>query len=458
VAAMRRSPPEVGIMRMLVVGAGEVGTYIAGRLVREGHDLIVLDKSAAAVERLRDLDVAAVEGDGTRPEVLRENGVRSVDLVLAVSNDEATNLVACGFAMRMGAARTVARLSSSNRTPEDERLAREAFGIDAVINPDEEAAREIAGLLEGRQVTDSAEFDQGRVRLVGVRVDEESPLANQNLSDIRTIHEGANVLVVGIVRDGATIIPRGDHRILPGDRVYMIGARAELEYFLRRADSAGRARRVLIVGGGSVGERVAARLEKTGASVRVLERDPDRSALIADVLERATVLQGDGRNLSELRESGVQDVDGFVAVSGDEETNIMSALLARHLGARKVIALVKRPDYIPVLQEIGLDAAVNPRLTAAAAILRFVRRGHIMQVTAFMDLDAEVLELATAETARIIGKPLRDVKFPRDAILGGHMRGEEFSIPDGETVLEPHDRVIVFALPSAIPKVEKLLS
>ena len=154
----------------------------------------------------------------------------------------------------------------------------------------------------------------------------------------------------------------------------------------------------------------------------------------------------------------VADADAFVATSGDEENNVMAALLARHLGAKKVVALVKRTDYIPVLKEIGLHAAVNPRLTAAGAILRFVRRGHIVQVATFKDIDAEVLELVASERSRIVGKPLRDLKFPKDAILGGYSRGEEFVIPDGNTVLEPHDKVILFALPSAISKVEKMFS
>jgi trk system potassium uptake protein TrkA len=204
---------------------------------------------------------------------------------------------------------------------------------------------------------------------------------------------------------------------------------------------------------------VAFRLEQAGFEVSLLESDRERSEELAIQLGGSTtVLHGDGTNLTALRESGIDSVAGFVAVSGDEETNAMSALLARHLGAPKVVALVKRTDYIPVLKEIGLDAAVNPRLTAAGAILRFVRRGHIVQVSTFKDIDAEVLELVASEKSSAIGLPIRELRFPRDAILGGYSRGDTFGIPHGETVLEAGDRVIVFALPSAIPKVEKLFS
>ncbi len=298
------------------------------------------------------------------------------------------------------------------------------------------------------------------MRVVGVRVDEDSPLANRNLADLREEYPDANVLVVAIVRDGDTIIPRGNHRVLPGDRLYVIGTREALGPFLTGGDDPDRSGplRFLIVGGGQVGESVAARLEASDYEVRLLEIDRERSEELATSLRKTTVLLGDGTNLTALKECGVADVDGFVAVSGDEETNVMSALLARHLGAPKVVALVKRTDYIPVLKEIGLDAAVNPRLTTAGAILRFVRRGHILQVATFKDIDAEVLELATTERSKIVGRPLRDVKFPRDAILGGYSRGDEFGIPHGDTVLEPHDRVIVFAQPSAISKVEKMFS
>jgi trk system potassium uptake protein TrkA len=448
-------------MRIMIIGAGEVGTYIAERLLREGHDLVVIDKEAAMIGRINELDVFGVVGDGTDPVVLRENGIDHTDLLLAVSQHDSVNLSACGLAGRLGVTRAVARLSGAIGSEEDVRLVMETFGIDYVINPDEEAAREIVGLMEGRQVTESVEFDEGRVRLIGVRVDEESVLAHKSLAELKKLYEGANVLVVAIVREGDTIVPRGNHRVLPDDRLYMIGSREDLAQFVtttERNEGTSGNRRVLVVGGGGVGERLCARLEANGFEVRLLEATRDRSEELAARLVKTTVLHGDGTNLSALRESGVSDCEGFAAVSGDEERNVMSALLARHLGARKVVALVKRTDYIPVLKEIGLDAAVNPRLTAAGAILRFVRRGHILQVTTFKDIDAEALELATSEKARIVGKPLKEVRFPRDAIIGGYSRGDRFDIPDGDTVLEPHDHVIVFALPSAIPKVEKMFS
>jgi trk system potassium uptake protein TrkA len=448
-------------MRILVIGAGEVGRYIAERLVREGHDLVVLDSDPKAIAEVNDLDVFGAVGDATDPRVLRENGIDHTDLVLAVSQLDSVNLTACAFAVRLGATRSVARLSASLLHEDDLKLAKETFGIDFVINPDEEAAREIAGVLEGKQLTDSVEFDEGRVRLVGILVGEDSILADKSLAELRSTYLETNILVVAIVREGATIIPRGNHRILSGDRVYILGAGDELARFVTTEDEKDRVkrgRRVLIVGGGSVGERVAARLEEKDIEVRIIESNRERSEELAAALAKTMVYYGDGTNLTDLKKCGAAECDGFVAVSGDEETNVMSTLLARHLGARKVVALVKRTDYIPILKEIGLDAAVNPRLTAAGAILRFVRRGHILQVTTFKDIDAEVLELATTEKAKIVGKPLRDVKFPRDAILGGYSRGDVFDIPNGDTVIEPHDRVIVFAQPSAIPKVEKMFS
>lgn len=446
-------------MRILVIGAGEVGTYIAERLVREGHDIVVLDRDPSAAARINALDVYAVEGDGTDPAVLRDNGIDHTDLVLAVSQNDSINLTACAFAGRLGATRSIARLESM-LSDEDLKLAKEAFGVDYVINPDEEAAREIAGILEARQVTDSVEFDEGRVRLLGIRVREESALAQKSLAELRTAYDGVSVLVVAIVRDDTTIIPRGDHRILVGDRIYMLGAREDLARLLS-SDEEDRPKgpeRILVVGGGQVGQRVAQRIERKGVDVRLLEEDRDRCDQLASILNRTTVLHGDGTNLAALRESGAEEADGFVAVTGDEETNVMSSLLARHLGTKQVVALVKRTDYIPILREIGLDAAVNPRLTAAGAILRFVRRGHILQVTTFKDIDAEVLELAVSEKSKIVGRTLRDVKFPRDAILGGYSRGDVFGIADGDTVLEAHDRVIVFAQPAAIAKVEGMFS
>ena len=448
-------------MRILLIGAGEVGVFIADRLVREGHDLVVIDTDAAAIARVNELDVFGVVGDGTDPRVLREQGIDHTDLLIAASQTDSVNLTACAFAGRLGVTRSIARLSDSVRDEQDERLARETFGIDYVINPDEEAAREVEGLLEGRQIIESVEFDGGRVRLVGVRVDEGSLLADKNLSELRELHEGARVLVVAMVRDGNTIIPGGNHHILPGDRLYMIGARDDLARFVTTTDEVEGTRavkRVLVVGGGRVGVRMCLRLQRLGHDVRLLEANRERSEALAAQLEKTTILCGDGTDLTALRECGAAEVDAFIAVSGDEETNVMSALLARHLGASKVVALVKRVDYIPILKEIGLDAAVNPRLTAAGAILRFVRRGHVLQVTTFRDIEAEALEMAAGEKSRIVGKPLKNLSIPRDAIIGGYSRGGRFEIADGETILEPHDHVIVFALPSAVPKVEKMFS
>jgi trk system potassium uptake protein TrkA len=445
-------------MRILVIGAGEVGTYIAERLVREGHDLVVLDRDPAAIDRINALDVYGVEGDGMSPSVLRSNGIGHTDLVLAVSQSDSVNLSVCALAGRLGATRSIARVEAI-LADEDLRLVREAFGVDFVINPDEEAALEIAGILEARQVTASVEFDEGRVRLLVIRVAEDSPLAEKSLAEIRAAYDNVSVLVVAIIRGGDTIIPRGNHRILVGDRVYMLGSRPALGHFLSKEDEReGKTRRVLIVGGGRVGFRVARRLEAKGVDVRLLEQNRERCDDLASRLDRATVLHGDGTNLAALKESGAETADGFVAVTGDEEANVMSSLLARHLGTSQVVALVKRSDYIPMLKEIGLDAAVNPRLTAAGAILRFVRRGHILQVTTFTDIDAEVLELAASEKSKIVGHPLRDVKFPKDAILGGYTRDDVFAIADGETVIQPYDKVIVFAQPSAISKVESMFS
>ena len=249
-------------MRILVVGAGEVGAYIAERLAREGHDLVVIDTDERAIARVNELDVLGVVGDGADPSVLRENGIDHADLLLAVSGSDPVNLSACSFAMRLGASRSVARLSEVVRTSADERLAREAFGIDAVINPDEEAAREIVGLLEGRQITDSVEFDEGRVRLVGVRIDEGSALAKRYLAELRELHDDETVLVVAIIREGTTIMPRGTHRLEVGDRVYMLGTREDLEAFVTAddiKDRSGKARKVLLVGGGLVIWRVRRR-------------------------------------------------------------------------------------------------------------------------------------------------------------------------------------------------------
>ena len=442
-------------MRILIVGAGAVGSIVAGRLSREQHDVTLIEADEANVARAQEtLDALVIPGNGASATVLREAGVENADIVIAVTDADEINILACQQAHRVGVKTKVARVRNTDYYIDDA----PAFdGIDAMINPDRVAVDEIHELLLKQAATDFYEFAEGRVQVIGARVGAGSLVVDKSLAEIEKVVGTRWALVASITRNHRSIIPCGEDVIQEGDQVFLIGRAGKIESALQHvALPSSAAERVMIVGGNRIGVMLANALTQEGVQVKVIEADEKRAIRASTRVDRALVVRGEATDLDLLRSEGIDDMDGFVAVSDDEEMNLTASLMARHHGARKTICLINRPNYVPLAGIIGIDAAVSPRLSTADAIMRYFRRGSVLSLTTLRENEAEIMELEATERSSIVGKPLAGLDFPRNALVGAIIKPYQVVIPRGGDVIEVGDKVIVFALPAAAKSVRKL--
>jgi len=445
-------------MRVLVVGAGEVGFHLARRLSEENQDVVLIDGDPDRAEFAgQQLDVMTVAGNGASLSVLQQAGVVGARMLLAVTSRDEVNLVACLAAKRLGVAFAIARISSPEYYERGSVLSREQMGIDLMINPERECAWDTFQLLQSAAATDVAQFAGGRVQLIGLQVREGAPAAGRTLTEIAKIQGGSHYVTAAVVRDGVTVIPRGDTRIEAGDRLYVVAPTTEVQGIPPLAGyDRFRLSRVMIAGGSAEGEFLAQVLEEHGVETTILDRDRRRCVELAERLPKALVLHADATDLELLEMEGVSGVDGFVAATGHDETNLLSSLLAKSAGARKVVSLVHKFEYLRLVPRVGVDASVSPRMSAVNAILRYVRKGRVMTVASLAGISAEAIEFRVEEGTRVAGKALKDIHFPSGGVVGTITRGTEIITPRGEDVIQAGDEVIVFALPEAIPEVEEL--
>lgn len=450
-----------GPMRVVIVGAGLVGSVTAALLSREEHDVVVIDKSEEALAAIGEqMDVMTIVGGGTNPEILRQAGVANADLFIAATSVDEVNIVACFMAHQMGAARTVARVREADvRSPlivsagrERTRVVRtKSMGVDFTITPEEVAAAEIARVVRRTFALDVEEFGEGRIEMAELRL--RTPLADGR--PLKEITFPKPCVVAAIVRGGRAIIPHGEESVQAGDRVYFVAARESigaLVAFFGASEAS--IRRATILGGGRIGMHTARILAKAGVRVTVIEKSLERSQQLAANLDGVLVIHGEGTDSAFLKEEGVGESDGFIATTGRDELNILVGLLAKRVGAKRAVIVVNKPEYATLVEELGMDAAVNPLATTANAILRFVRRGQVVSF-ARLEGDAEALELVVSDDYKFAGTPLRELKLPREVIVGAIVRGERAIIPSGETSIQPGDRVTIVCTREAIADVER---
>ncbi len=438
-------------MRIIVIGAGEVGYHLAARLSAEHHDVAVVERDVDLAHRLQaQLDVLVVEGNGASLSCLEAAGIARADLMLAVTNLDEVNLIACLIGSQFDVELKVARVSNPEYY-ERRMLGERKFGADLLINPERECAREILKLFHRTQASDVAEFADGRVVLMGLGVGEQAPVAGQTLEEIGRGLGERHFLIVAIDRGGQTLVPDGATRLRVGDSIYLVSEAAHVDEAYRLLGLERKIiRRAMLLGGGRVGLHLARMLEKEGIQPTVIERSRARCVELAEVLERALVLNGDATDLDLLRQEGIAETDCLAAVTSEDETNLLASLLAKHLGAAKVVALLKRSEYIPLVSRVGIDAAVSPRLSTANRILQHIRGGHVISMAVMERNRAEALEVEVVEGSRAAGRKVQDLGLPAGAILGSIQRGQAVSIPRGDTRIEAGDRIVVFALPDAI--------
>jgi trk system potassium uptake protein len=444
-------------MRTIVIGAGEVGYHIAERLSREGHNVVVIEQDSGTRARVQDeLDVMTVEGSGSSPRVLEEAGVREAGLLIAVADIDEVNVVACLLAKEYGVATRIARVRDPDFS-ESEFLDRgKRLGIDLLINPNIVVAEEILDLIKTPAAAEVGKFAEGRVLMLGIQVPSGAPILDRPLHHLRSFHATTPFLIVAVLREGTFILPDGETVLREGDHIYFVSKRESVNPILTllgKHESI--VERVMVVGGGRMGLRIAQLLESERYAVKLIERRQERCEELSRLLTDTLILHGDGTDARTLVEEGIAEMDAVVAVTDDEATNILAALLAKEQGAKKVMALIKRPQLLHLLPHLGIDAAISPRTLAAGVILKYVRKGKVLSIFEMPESDAETLEMVVAPRSRVAGKAIRDAGLPSGAIVGAVVHRGEIAIPRGDTVFRPDDHVVIFALPSAIPDLEK---
>lgn len=447
-------------MRILILGAGEVGFHLTRQLSEEGHDVVIIEEDRDRVRAIEDaVDALVVHGNAASLSTLEAAGIEKTDLLLAVTSLDEINLMACLSAAQYEVPIKIARVSKPDYFDHTGILPPERLGVDRMINPARECAIETFQLLQSAAATEFAQFEGGLVQLIGMRVQPGSRLAGHSLAELGTEQRRSRYLVAAIVRDGNTIVPRGSDRIEEGDQIFVIGEPRHLPEILPEAGySAFTLRRVVIAGGSREGLLLAQMLEEQRVSCTILETDRARAVSLAETLRSSLVLHGDATDLDLLEMEGIGEADGFVAYTGSDETNLLSCLLAKNLGTRKVIALIERMNYIPLVSRVGIDAAVSPRLSTVNAILSYVRRGSVLSVATLKGTSAEAIEFDVAPSFPYAGLPLAQVRFPPGSLVGAIIRGDRVIIARGTDAIRVGDRVIIFTLASAIPAVEALFA
>ncbi|MDF2764661.1 MAG: trkA [Rhodospirillales bacterium] len=452
-------------MKVIICGAGQVGFNIARYLASEDNDVTVIDISRELIEKLSDtLDVQGLVGYASHPDVLERAGAGDADMLIAVTHNDEVNMVACHVAHSIFEVPTkIARVRYQGyQRPEWSRLFERAnLPIDVIISPEIEVARAIGRRLEIPGAFDAIPLAEGRVSLIGVHCTSECPIVNTPLRQLTELFPDLNIVVVGILRNDRRIVPEPDDVMLPGDDVYFVAdsrhlARAMVVFGHEEPE----ARRIIIVGGGNIGQNLASNVEREhpGVSIKLIEIDKRRAEAVAQALPRAVVIHGDALDSEILEEANVKETETIVAVSNDDEVNILASLLAKRFGCQRSITLINKPTYTPLMGNLGIDAVVSPRAITVSTILQHVRRGRVRSVHTLSDGFGEIIEVEALETSGLVGPPLREAKLPEGVIVGAIVRDNEIVIPRGDTVVRTGDRVVLFAAAGAVKKVEKMFA
>ncbi|MDA2917972.1 Trk system potassium transporter TrkA [Desulfobacterota bacterium AH_259_B03_O07] len=439
-------------MHIIIIGAGQIGDFLAKNLSAE-HDIVIVENNRESVEKIKEThDVSVIQGEGDNPAVLKEANIDNADVLLAVSGDDRVNIMSSSLASSLGVSKIIIRIRDTNYLEYHSTLK----GSDIhVVNPSEIISEKIISLVSSPFAWKTETLGAGKIKLFKLKIEDDTPISGKKLSDLGPAKAW---IFVAISRDGEITIPTGETTLKSGDYIFALGIPSVMDKLKKLFGVKDEfIKNAIIVGGGRVGRKVSNSLTEKGISVKLIESDPDRARLAAEELPKVRVFNGDANDGETLKEAGAESADYFVALTGDDENNVLSALLAKNLGAKKTTVLYTKPDYIDVLEAIGVDRAISVRLSVANEILSLLHIGGVAHVALVEEGRAEVLEFDITEKMGILGIPFRDANFPDGAIVGIVVRDNEVIIPRGDFIPNVNDRLIIFALPQAVKKVEKML-
>ena len=446
-------------MRILIAGGGQVAALTASRLIREGNEVVLVEENRERCEHLEEtLDAKIIQGNAASVLTLRRAGLSEAEMLIAATNDDGTNVLACLIAQVESDVRVKLARMRTHEVEHWRRVTKQAgLEIDLIIHPESDIADRIMRVVNYPGVSDVLEFARGGARLFGMNLEPDNWMAGKTLGELEKAGPPKDSLIAMIFRGSQVIIPHGAETLRPGDHVYGMATRENLEEVLSfmGIETRKTLERVFIIGGKQLGIRIAEMLELKGVRVKLFEKDLARCEKISTILTKAIVIHGDGTDQSTLMEENIEGVDAFLSLTNHDEDNIIASLLARRLGVKKVVSLINRLSYLPMVQRLGVNTTVSPHLAAVDRILQYVRKGRVLSVTTFGEEEAEAIELIASKGTKYVGRNLSEVRLPRGAIVGAIARPDgEVLIPRGNASIHPGDRVIFFALESVVSELE----
>jgi len=446
-------------MKILIAGGGQTTSLVATRLIREGNEIVIVEKDSERCRKLEEaIDAKIIHGNAASIGTLRKAGIADAEMLIALTSVDHINVLFCLIAAVESHAKVRVARMRTHEVAHWKRIFKQAgIQIDLIIHPETDISERILRVVRVPGVSDILDFAEGQVKLFGMSVDENNWLAHKRIEELDAARSREHGLIAMIFRGQQAIIPHGGETLLPGDTIYVMTRTDNLAdaYQFMGLRTQETLERIFILGGKQVGIEIAQQLEDKGVSVKLFEQNADRCELISRILKKTIVIHADGTEEATLAEENIEGVGAFLALTGHDEDNIMASLLARKLGAKKVVALINRLNYLPMVQRLGINTTVSPRLTAVDRILRFVRKGRVISVTSFREEEAESIELIAAPRSKVVGKYLMDLRLPKESIIGAICRPDgEVIVPRGKDIIQPGDRVIVFTLERTVSKLE----
>lgn len=442
-------------MQIIISGAGEIGLYLAKMLIKENHNVTLIDINDTIIKEIdASYDLMTVSGDCTTFSVLKSVKIHNADLYIAITNSQDTNILSCIFAKKLGAKKTVARVDDMEYLNPINKLTFINLGIDKMIYPELLAAKEIVGVIKQTGTTEVFEFSGGKLTLFVIKLDENSPVLNLSLIEASKLTKNKNFRAVAIKRLDKTIIPKGKDILKENDLVYIISSPDGVKDLLKLL---GKEKldinNVMFLGGSRISMKVSKFISQQ-LNVKIIESDPEKCLKLVEMLPNTMIIHGNGRNTELLLESGLEKCDAFVAVTGDSETNLITCILAKRYGVKQTFAEIENLDYIDIASKMEIDTIINKKLITASAIYTQTMKAEVTSIKCLTGTDAEVLEFVVSKDAIISQNRLKDIHLPEGVIIGGVVRAKKSFIALGDTQIKAKDRVVLFALPEAIHKIE----